>query len=889
MSGAVVSAAGEGADCQGQAPAPLLEGAEIVVAGVSQVGAKAWRLAQLQRYGFAVPALHVVPAWVHDEWLDRSGLRDRLCCAGPADLTDLQAKLTLLPLPPALVTALSGLVSEGGSWAVRSSAPHEDGVSLSFAGQYASCLNVRDLDGLCAAVRQVWASLWNPAAVSYRAHHGAVTDVGMAVLVMPMVSALSSGVAFTQDPVTGEADRLIIHANWGLGESVVQGVSECDEIRASTAPLNAALTDLQVRPGRKTQQVQAAPRGGTHLHPVPATRQCRAVLDARQAGQLAGLVRQAGLSLDFAAPRFDVEWAFDGRAFWLLQARPLTGVRPQIPPGLAGQPVVWSRGNTGDVTPLPLSAVDWSAAQSVAYRVLESSLRAAGVKLDPAAERFRLRGGYLYVNMTLMQWELNRAFGIMPADTAALLGGQRAALTVPSASLLERAGQWRRVLRLAVLTPLRRWQGRRQAVRLIRWSARQATQPLPRTPLGQAQQLERLFTHLNRQDALFFMQGGSGAGVWLLRRLLERLLPGNGEVLALDLLTGGRPSVSARQAHELAGLASLLRADAAARQWTQQAARGPAGRDLPRWHPFRSAFRRYLRRYGHRATYESYARHARWREDPTPLLKHLSYLAAQPPGQAAPATLQPTWARLRDRLPRPLRYLLPVLCLLVGLARQELRDRELGRSAVYSPVEPYRRLLLHIGQEWAKRGFLNNPTDMFDLTLPEIHALLRQERPAAGVKNLVLDRQRLTGIWQHQSVPELYAEGALVERPPEPPAPGAGTHGQRIFTGTGASGGTVTGRACVMNHPGELHDLQAGDILVVPSTDPSWTPALLQAGGVVMESGGLLSHGTIVAREFGLPVVLNVRSIRQYVRTGDRLRVNAAAGTVTVESHRDGL
>ena len=877
--------------------APLLGDAAVEQAGVLEAGAKAWRLAQLRRYGFPVPELYVVPAWVHAAWLQRSGLEPRLLQATPAELAALHAQLLQEPLPEALVAALTPLVPLAGSWAVRSSAPHEDGDTLSFAGQHATVLNVKDLSGLCAAVREVWASLWTPAAVSYRAHHGVAAEVGMAVLSMPLVPAVSSGVAFTRDPVTGQAERVIIHANWGLGESLVQGHSAGDEITARTNPLNADLTELHTQLNRKSQRVEVQPQGGTRLQTILPEWQHRAVLNPAQARQLAGLVRQAALSLNFAAPHFDLEWAFDGRTFWLLQARPLTAVGGWKAPGLQDQPIIWSRGNTGDVLPLPLSAIDWSAAQNIGHRVLESSLLSAGYTLNPAAERFKLHQGHLYMNMTLMQWELNGAFGISPKDTNALLGGQQLAFTFPPASLRARLHQGARLLQLAVLTPHLRWQGRRQAARLIRWSAQQAQRPLPTHPLRQAEQLDRLFVQLNRQHALFFMQGGSGASVWVLRKVLERLLPGEGQVLALDLLRGGKPSVSATQGHDLVRLAALIRRDKAAQAWVQQAAEGPHKPGvpaLPRRHPVRRAFAEYLRRYGHRATYESYTRHARWREDPTPLLQHLCFLVRQGPISPGAAAAQISFAqpsaqpRLRERLPRPLRFLWPALSLLARQAQQELRDRELGRSAVFSPVEPYRRLLLHISRGWVAGGHLAQSTDIFDLTLPEIHALLRRERPMSGLKELVLDRQQVTAAWLKQSVPDVYTEGRVTSPPPEASQPLVGEFaGKRTLTGISASGGAVTGRACVMGHPDDLQDFEPGDILVVPATDSSWTPVFLQARGLVMETGGLLSHGTIVAREFGLPIVLNVRGIRQHVRTGDLLHVNAAAGTVTLFDRKD--
>ncbi len=827
--------------------AVLLDEAGILRAGPGEVGGKAWHLARLRRYGFRTPLLLAVPAQVHRDWL-------RAAPVTRADL--LRVWAANAPLPAGLAAALRGLAARADCWAVRSSAPHEDHAAHASAGQYVTRLNVPAAD-LPQAVRAVWASLWAEHAVTYRASamDTAPSAPEMAVLLTPMVDAVSSGVAFTADPVTHAPEVLSIHAAWGLGERVVQGEA-ADRFTFRSDPLRSRLDPAGVQIMYKAAEVRARTGGGVGLAETPAARAGQATLTPAQAHTLAHLIRQAALSLEFSAAH-DLEWAFDGQHFWILQARPLTG--------RSDGPVTWTRGNIGEVTPRPLRAVDWSAAQVIMPQVLTGALRAAGLPGESGAPRCALRGGYLYLEASGLQRDLRRAFGLTAADVNALLGGAQPAPVDPAPTPAERRTHALHLLRLGVRLPLLRLLGRAQATRLIRWSARQAAAPLPLTDEALSAALSATFDELLRQRALFLLQG-AGAAAWALRRLLTRLDPAGGAALALDLLRGGRPSVSAAQARDLARLARLARRDPAAQAWLRAGPTWPP--PLPGRHPLRRGLDRFLRRYGHRAAGESYTAPPRWRDDPRPLLTHLALLAARP-------TPAPRRAR------RPVRVTLwwPGVALLAALARQELRDRELGRSAVFSPAGAYRRLLLRAGATWAEQGHLTQADDVFDLTLPELHAALRGERPLRGLRQLTRDRQAALARQEAARPPEVILEGRT--GPVAPPVQAPAAAGAPTWRGTCASRGAVSGRACVVRHPADHAHLQPGDILIAVSTDPAWAPLYLQAGGLVVERGGLLSHGAIIAREFGLPTLIGVPGLLETVRTGDRLHLDATNGTLT--------
>ncbi|MGH8683910.1 MAG: PEP-utilizing enzyme, partial [Nitrosospira sp.] len=332
--------------------------------------------------------------------------------------------------------------------------------------------------------------------------------------------------------------------------------------------------------------------------------------------------------------------------------------------------------------------------------------------------------------------------------------------------------------------------------------------------------------------------------------------PGEGYALATALLAGGEPSVTARQAYDLMALARLLGEGA---RKSRQVSSHPSHSDNPE---FQHAFDEFLKHYGHRGLYESYFRNPRWREAPEYLLSSLVQLADV--DEAALRTRQqaavaealahitagaPFWKHAFIRW-------------LAKMAHLECNQREAARSALIAYVEPGRRILLAAGRYLAGHGALAHETDIFQLMLSEILRALNGDIPADGVKARVGDRNRLFEEWSRETPPDVLIEASrhsiLNWQPLDAVAPaGNSRRYQGIPTGTGRA----RGKACLLRHPSDGDKLQPGDILIAPSTDPGWTPLFLRAGGLVMETGGYLSHGAIVAREFAVPAVVNIPGI----------------------------
>jgi pyruvate,water dikinase len=343
----------------------LLNWEAIWQAGPQQAGGKAWNLARLARYGFKVPAGVVIPVGSYHQWLQSTGLEQALLAAlsRPGELTAITAKLDETP------SGLELSKLPQCPLAVRSSAPQEDSADASFAGIHTSCINVQGGDAVEQAIRRVWLSLWTPAAIAYRERIGIDhQQAAMAVLIMPLISARASGIAFSRDPISGRDDRMVIHAAHGLGESLVSGQTTGDEIILGEDLLDDHLYLHQITPGDQQLRIDPAPGGGTQTHQTNAD--ANPVLNESQAVQLGNQLRLAALALDYTRPDFDMEWAWDGDQFWLLQARPITAANRCTYPELAVQPDIWTRGNTRDVVPAPLSPFDWGGSRRLVNALL---------------------------------------------------------------------------------------------------------------------------------------------------------------------------------------------------------------------------------------------------------------------------------------------------------------------------------------------------------------------------------------------------------------------------------------------------------------------------------------------------------------------------------------
>ena len=804
------------------------------------------------------------------------------------------------PVPPDIAAAIGHAYAALGAdvpVAVRSSATAEDLPSASFAGQQDTYLNVVGTAAVVEAVRNCWASLWTDRAVSYRAELGIdASTVALAVVVQRMVDAVTAGVMFTANPLTGRRQQAVIDASPGLGEAVVSGSVNPDHfvVDPDTGQV------IERRLGDKRLVVRPLPGGGTETLDVPDTGSTACLTD----GQAADLAR-LGLRVEryFGSPQ-DTEWAIDadGR-LWLTQSRPITTLYPLPEPGSAREGTrvylcfSLAQGLTRPITPMGLAA----------FKLMGSSV-ARAARFDVPEPRngpspFAEIGQRIYFDLTTVARSavgrriVPRVFDVMEARSATVL---RRVFEDPRFSVTNRTpiGLLRHVVPAAVHarapeTLLRALFRPEAALRKVNRFARD---------FGKSLELGPGATPAERLDHAEFLLGNRlfsivpavlpvpALGFGMLA-FAGKLLGGHNRWDDLQHVLRGLPNnVTTEMDLELWRLATVIREDGGSSSAVRsQAPAALAGQfkagELPA--VLQAGLARFMDRYGQRAVAEIDVGMPRWSDDPTHILGVLAnYLRLEdsrlaPDVQFSTANEQAeetvvhlvAEARRRGRLRGALvRAALRRARLFAGL-------REMPKYQIVVGLAEVRRQLQQVGAALAEAGSIADPDDIFFLDFSEARQGLNGPAPA-DLRSLV-DRRReaYTRELERRHVPRL-----LLSDGTEPEAVPSGDTGAApavpgTLSGSPASAGIVSADARVILDPVGAQ-LEPGEILVAPSTDPGWTPLFLTAGGLVMEMGGPNSHGAVVAREYGIPAVVGVPDATVLLSSGQRITVDGAAGTV---------
>lgn len=887
--------------------------ADVGPGGLRTVGGKALNLGRMLRAGLPVPAGFCVTTAAYDQVVGdrlsevltelaehRPEAAARQGRQEPRGSTSGRARRLVLsaPVPEDLTEPIIRRYRDLGEdvpVAVRSSATAEDLPGASFAGQQDTYLNVVGADAVLDATRRCWASLWTERAVSYRDSQGIDhTAVSLAVVVQRMVDAEVAGVMFTADPVTGSRSQLVIDAGPGLGESVVSGSVNPDRfvVRSDTGDL------VEQRLGDKRSAVRPSAGGGTTTVELSDATDSPCLDRA----DLAALVRLAArIDTVYGEPQ-DTEWAIDAdRHVWLTQARPITTLYPLPSPDAASGPTrAWlcvslAQGLTRPITPMGQAA----------FRLMASSVaRVAGFpQADPYAgpPGFRIVGERLFADITpaLRHARARRVAtsvaGVMEARTKKVLqhltSDPRFAPLPPSqggraSPILARIMITTKIpLRLlaGLVSPTRAHRAVDRFDRRVRERWRLPTEASPADRLDAVEQ--RLGTDTFLIMPTVFPYAAAGL---LAEAAARRLAPADlRPTLFADLRRGLPDNVTTEMDLELWGLAVTLGRDQRSRELltiveAQRLAAAYAAGELP--HPFQHGLASFLARYGHRAVAEIDLGMPRWSDDPAHLLSVLgNYLRLDDPALApdrqfargadiaAAAVTAITEATRRDGRTGPLRA--PLVAFALGRARALVGLRERPKSILVYALAVARHELGRVGAAAVARGALDDEGDTWFLDLRQ----LRRGLDGVDQREAVRDRRTVYDLeLRRRHIPRvLLSDGTEPETmiPTDTPA-GA-------LLGSPASVGTTTGPARVILDPTGAH-LEPGEILVAPSTDPGWTPLFLTAGGLVMEMGGSMSHGAVVAREYGIPAVVGVPDATRTIITGQLITVDGAAGTVVI-------
>jgi rifampicin phosphotransferase len=861
------------------------------------VGGKASRLSWLVRHGFDVPESVVLPAEAFEQSLrdlppgcdPRALLRAAAGRGGSARAAEAREQIHQAPMPKGLTEELQALWRDVGSrcpWglAVRSSATCEDGALVSMAGLAESILGVRGDEELVAAVRAVWASIAGGRALAYLAAHG-VRDVGMAVVVQRMVESRSAGVLFTRAPDargrpgnSAEGER-IVNVGFGLGSPVVDGVTCPDVLRIDS---RGRLIEQMI-----AHKARATVVGTGGLCEVDVPEPDRPALSRERVAQLAEIATR----LEKLVPgAWDVEFACDDEKTWVVQARPATG--RGFPEGGDAE-TVWSSVNVGEALPGVATPFTWSVAGAFSETGFRSAFAALGCRVPKSARLVGNVYGRFYLNLSQFMRIAAQVPFLDPRTLVDLGGGGGGDELAGQVEGVSRRGFYARLPMTAsrlVREQLRLDEDVRtfEAMAEKEWRAQSALDLAILPDDGVARRLRDIQALLERTGTTMLTTASSTLGAHLvLKTMLERVAPLDAEHLVQSLTSGIRDVESARPGIGIMHVAALARREPEAMAVLER--ESTVGLDAVPEGPTRRALASFLDLYGDRAVREAELSTPRWKEDPRPILRMLRAALRTREG-----SVEGTIARAKANADDEMARLIPklniveqtVLRHLVARAQRAARLRERMRGWVTrvlgmlreAALDADRRLLRRdpdLQSDWRtlveSGSALASVRSVFFLGIDEVVVALRAAR--ADVAPLVRARR---------------AEHARDQARPDPPTTFVGAPppvvlppwGGDVLRGLPASAGVVEGQARVLFREDEMDSLRPGEILVVHTTDVGWTPLFLVAAGVVTELGGPLSHAAVVAREFGVPTVVNVTGATRAIRTGDRLRVDGDRGVV---------
>lgn len=878
-----------------------------IEATLARAGGKGVNLAKLVQVGFTVPPGFIVTTEAYRAFVEANHLQPRILALASEISPDNQSALEnasaeirvlfeqgTLPagIAAEITSAYHTLTSSSSPVAVRSSATAEDLPGLAFAGQQDTYLNVVGDAAVLDAVKKCWGSLWTARAMAYRARNHIPSDeVALAVFIQKMIAAESSGILFTANPVTGRRDEIVIEASFGLGEATVSGQVDPDHYVVN--PLEWKITERKL--GAKEMAILPRAEGGTE--PVQRGASQEQALSDAQILELAQLAQR--VAEHFGSPQ-DIEWAWANQQLYLLQSRPITSLYPLPEHNSPAEELrIYVNFNAiqGVSEPLtPLGIDTLRLLFSGVFRLLHLH-RSPGQLLPEAGGRLFLDFTDMVRDPRLREVGLSLLASTEPGSRQTLLRLIEEGRIPPKRVLTVRQTV---TLFLALLPVLRRL-----LIALLR-----PDQVRPRLIADAEQYIAEVQQHAQAASDLAACLHAMEHDLPHAERISLNIMPvvmpvvsgglpllehwllawmGEPPGAALQLMRGLPGNVTMEMNLKLWTAAQKIRVDAGAlevmgTQPIESLVEAYRQEQLPT--SAQEALDEFLQAYGMRGTAEIDLGKPRWRDDPTPILQTLrGYLQLEDPLLAPDVLFQHRieqaehLAREYVARARQMRFGWLRAWLLGGLIRRMrtlsgLREAPLFYIACVYGI--YRTALLGYAQELVAQGELEQAEDIFFVPFETLKGFAEGEKadlkPIVAVNRADYERERARKQMPRilLSTGEAFYEGVS-----------DATASENNLVGEAVSPGLAEGRVRVVFDPHEAH-LMPGEILVCPSTDPGWTPLFLTAGGLVMEIGGLMTHGSIVAREYGLPAVVGVHQATTRLKTGQRVQVDGHRGRVRV-------
>jgi rifampicin phosphotransferase len=854
--------------------------AEIDQSQVAVAGGKGARLGELAHIdGVRVPPGFCVTTDAFRQILAKAPMidedLDRLAFLDPSDRAaigtasaGIRRDLEAVEIPGDLAAAITGaltLLGEGCAWAVRSSATAEDSPTASFAGQQDTFLNVVGSASILRHISGCWASLFTERAVAYRLRNGFDNrKARMAVVVQRMVVPHAAGVLFTADPVTSNRKISSVEATFGLGEALVAGLASPDVY----AVRGGDIVDKVI--ASKRIATVASPGGGTQEVAIGTERRRQPVLSDAQVVDLERLGRR--IETHFGQPQ-DIEWCLDPDGFHIVQSRPITTLFPVPAQQDEGNHVYVSVGHQQMMTD-PMQQLGLSFWQLTAARPMAEAGGRLFVDVAPLLASPTSRAHYVealgrsdpLIGDALVTILERGDFVATRTDEdqnfTPVFGAPVSVETDPAivTGLIGRAQ--------ASLATLRRDIGTKSGLALLDFIADDITE------------LKRI---IFEPDGLQVIRTAIDASQWINEQMESWL----GEKNAVDTLTQSVPhNVTSEMGLALLDVADAIRGHPDVVAFLHQVEGDGFLAALPTLdggQEAQDAIRAYLDTYGMRCIGEIDITRARWSEHPSALLPMiLSNVANFEPGES-----RRRFEQGRRQAQEEERGLLRRLRAtpggetkaaetkgMIDQVRTFMGYREYPKYHMVSRYFVYKQALLEEAERLVRAHVLRTTEDVFSLRFEELREVVRTQH----VDDRLIAQRKDAMTWYRALTPPrvLTSEGEVV----------AGDYRRHdvpsgALVGLPVSAGTVEGRARVIVDIADA-DLDTDDILVTTSTDPSWTPLFVVIKGLVTEVGGLMTHGAVIAREYGLPAVVGVERATELIKDGARIRVHGAEGYVEI-------
>lgn len=859
-------------------------------ADIQRAGGKGQSLAKMIRAGFPIPGGFHVTTDAYWAFVAANGLQPRILSAlagveiaSPAAVEMASRVICACfadgDFPPDIASAVLQAYADlsqgdpsGIPVAVRSSATAEDLLDASFAGQQATFLNVCGEQNVLAAVQRCWASLWTARAIAYRVKQGIdPTSVALAVVIQKLVIADAAGVLFTANPVNGRRDEMVVNAAWGFGEAVVGGLVTPDTILVEKASGRIKKVDA----AEKTVMTVATETGTTE-RPVEGARRKAQVLSSAQVGELAQLGQR--IETFYGCPQ-DIEWCLAQGQFAIVQSRPIT----RLPEEEAPIPVEWRlpkgsyaavRNNIVELMAEPLSplfaTLGLSAINTSLHRFTTESFDMGGI-MPP--EIIIVVNQYAYNNGSISAKSLAEVtFGAGRILRKMFTGAVERWMETGRPRYHQvvegwQAKDWQALSSLALV----------DAARLLMEAAIDAYASLVSGVIPAAWITEALFTRV--YNCLIRRKGDPTAATYLLGFDSSPILADQALYDLASWVLQQYPALK-QNLEQLSGeeIASLIMNDTF-----------PADVSEEEWQAWVSRFKVYLCRYGHMICDLDFM-HPIPAENPAPALEAFKlYLRGQ---GVNPHRRQQTMIEQREQATQAMRARLKGMKLkwfnrYLASAQKYAPLREDGLSEIGLAYPLIRQMLLEIGRRFVEQEVTPTAADIFWLTENEIRETAGRLEAGQAVAPLadVVGRRKA----EHRAVLRITPPVAL----PQMKVFGFDLMSLKqkrrrvsrgvLVQGVAASPGIVTGTAQVIHGPEDFNRMRPGDVLVAPITTPAWTPLFALAVAVVTDIGGPLSHGSIVAREYGIPAVLGTGSATRRIQSGQVITVDGSAGTVALQ------